>query len=338
MLALVRRTPERNAGLILLVWFALPVAVMTVVSQVVHPFYLLLTLPAGAGLAGWGAVWAFSWASKRALRRVLLATAAAVCAGFAVVQSAASLRYYAETAAIPGAHGLSALPLRDGLALGALIRDELPPGGTVLADTDEWILSSFSGLTFPFLREARQPLVTILPAAGGVLVAAQPAHAPLITPDGSTGQRALELADGVMLTVDTLPTAPAPPDDVTPLAVAGQQGIALEGYAIDELGDGQFALRTYWRVTDPALAADRLYAPFAHIFDADGRRVAVVDGQAVPAFEWAAGDLHAHRMEFEAALPFTLALGQYDGGAGENVNFTLPDGSLSALIPLPAHK
>jgi hypothetical protein len=42
-------------------------------------------------------------------------------------------------------------------------------------------------------------------------------------------------------------------------------------------------------------------------------------------------------MTFAAEPPFTLAVGQYDGAAGENVIFTLPDGTASALIPLAAN-
>jgi hypothetical protein len=232
---------------------------------------------------------------------------------------------------------LGALPVEAGLALGALIRDELPPGGTVLADVDAWTLSSFAGRTFPFLRDARAPAVTIMPAGGGVVVAAQPPDAGRVTPEGSVGQRALTLADGVDLTLDRLPPAPTVPAEATPLAAPGAQGIALEGWALDALGEGQYALRTWWRVTDPAAGAGRLFAPFAHVFDGGGARVAVVDGQAVPSYEWGEGDLHAHRMTFAAEPPFTLAVGQYDGAAGENVIFTLPDGTESALIPLAAN-
>jgi 4-amino-4-deoxy-L-arabinose transferase-like glycosyltransferase len=334
--ARIKRLSERDAALILLVWFGLPIMLMTVTSQVVHPFYLLLTLPAGAGLAGWGAAWLFEALRPRSPRRLLWAAAAVIVALFAAAQTAATLRYALETATIPGAHGLGALPVEAGLALGVLIDDDLPPGGTVMADVDAWTLISLAGRTFPFLRDARAPAVTILPASGGLVVAAQPPDAGRVAPEGSVGQRALTLADGVELTVDRLPPAPSLPADAAPLAAPGEQGIALEGWALNALGDGQFALQTWWRVTDPAAGADRLFAPFAHIFDADGARIAVVDGQAIPSFAWRTGDLHAHRMLFTAEQPFTLAVGQYDGAAGENVIFTLPDGAASALIPLPA--
>ena len=336
LMAFARRSSERDAGLILLVWFGLPVLAMSVVSQVVHPFYLLLTLPAGAGLAGWGADWAIHRVTTPGARRALLTGAVIVAVGIAAIETASALRYSLETAALPGAHGLGALPLQDGLALGEQIRAARPAGGTVLADVDEWTLASFTGQTFPFIRDARAPVVTILPAGGGVYVsAAAPDEAVPVLPI-SGGQNPLSLADGVVLTVDALPASPALPPDSTPLEAIGDRGIDLVGYALRQLDGNEYALQTIWRVTDPALAAGNLFAPFAHLFDASGQRVAVADGQAVPPFEWRAGDLHVQEIRFQVEAPVTLAVGQYDGAAGVNVVFRLPDGTFSPLIPLPA--
>jgi hypothetical protein len=232
-------------------------------------------------------------------------------------------------------HGLGALPLEEGLALGAAINAARPQGGTVFADVDEWTLASFSGSTFPFIRDARAPEVVILPATGGVYVAAAgPDDGPLILP-ASTGQHHRVLSDGVTLSVDSLPPVPNLPAGVTPLAAPGDRGIALDGYALESLDGGEYVLQTLWRVTDPALAANNLFAPFAHIFDASGQRIAVADGRAVPPGEWRAGDLHVQQMVFRAEQPFSVSVGQYDGAAGVNVIFRLPDGTHSPLIPLP---
>ncbi len=64
---------NHHAGPILLIWFLLPVLMMSYVSRIVHPFYLLLTVPAGHGLAAWGIVGCSSRRSHRPparLRRV----------------------------------------------------------------------------------------------------------------------------------------------------------------------------------------------------------------------------------------------------------------------------
>jgi hypothetical protein len=96
----------------------------------------------------------------------------------------------------------------------------------------------------------------------------------------------------------------------------------------------------YWRVESRAPEIDqRLFAPFAHIFDADGNRVLVVDGQPVPGYEWQVGDAHIHQMMFElptdAPAPFTIMVGQYDAGNNANVIFNLPNGTTNATVTLP---
>ena len=42
-----------RSSLIPLLWFGLPVLLMSYVGQPVHPFYQLLGLPAGYALVGW---------------------------------------------------------------------------------------------------------------------------------------------------------------------------------------------------------------------------------------------------------------------------------------------
>ncbi|MFN8375784.1 MAG: hypothetical protein U0694_23290 [Anaerolineae bacterium] len=82
-----------------------------------------------------------------------------------------------------------------------------------------------------------------------------------------------------------------------------------------------------------------MFAPFAHIFDGNGSRVLVVDGQPVPGYEWQVGDVHVHVMSFElptdAPAPFTVMIGQYDAGNNANVIFNLPDGTTNATVTLP---
>jgi 4-amino-4-deoxy-L-arabinose transferase-like glycosyltransferase len=334
---------ERDRAIIVLVWFFVPILLMSYVGQVVHPFYQLLGLPAGYVLVAWGVgALAGLRASEgvgvftRLQARVVFALVAVLLVPFGVLMGINSARYYQETAAIPGAHGLGALPLDVGLELGALMRERFP--GMVYADVDEWILSSFTGETLDFTRDARAPAFNFIPPSGMYIAAYVAGETPAV-PLGSGGRRVLALADGSSLVVDFLSQLAALELATTQrLHVSSDQGIALEGYELAAQGD-TWTLITYWRVEQRVEGIDgRLFAPFAHIFDVEGNRVAIIDGQAVPGYEWRAGDLHAHRMTFtlpESGEPFTVRVGQYDAGGNLNAIFVLPDGEYTPVIELP---
>lgn len=313
---------QRDALIIAGIWFFLPVLLMSYVGHLVHPFYQLLGVPAGAALAAYGLAWA--------LRRQTVPLLLALGMAFAVLMGVNSIRYAQETAALPGEHGLSALPLSDGLALGAVLRDQLPPGGRIHADVDEFTLVSLAGAAFDFMREARAPQVVLLPASGGLYVTMGD-----VLPAASREAAVIDLADGRQIRVSRFAPGAPLPADLTPLEVPGDHGLMLAGYALRREGD-QWRLWTGWRVS----AVDErtpltLFAPFAHLFNAAGERIAIVDGAAVPGFEWRAGDLHLHEMAFaDPGETFSVQIGQYDGGAGINVIFVLPDGTYSALIPV----
>jgi 4-amino-4-deoxy-L-arabinose transferase-like glycosyltransferase len=331
---LLRGSPrQRDTAVIALIWFGVPIALMSYVGQVVHPFYLLLSLPAGYALAAWGI-----GALLRPQSRVGAAIVLALLLPFTVLMAVNSARYYQETAALPGAHDLSALPLEYGLQLGAEIKAHLPEGGLVMADVDGWTLSSFAGMTFDFAREARAPLVNVIPAQGGLYIAAIPPDAPAPAPLGASPAAQIALPDGWTLSVDAFAPVAALPTDAVPFEVGGDHGMALAGYAL-ERGDDGWLLTTYWRISARDVAIDQtLFAPFAHLFDANGARVAVIDGAAVPGYLWRAGDLHAQRMRFTppagAAAPLMIAVGQYDALNQANILFTV-ENAPSTLIPLP---
>lgn len=346
--AIIRRKPERPPALIALIWFLLPVLMMTYVGQVVHPFYQLIGLPAGYVLAAWGVDAVFRPQGAR-WRGALLG---ALAVPFAVLMGLNSARYYQETAAIPGAHGLTALSLAYGLPLGRAVDSALPADGVVFVDVEGWILNSFAGRTFPVIRDTRAPAFTIAPRDGGAYVAAYPPNTEVMpVPAGAARADVIALPDGLTLTVDAFPpetgriTCTLPPDADSPLAmqvdVPTGQGLSLRYYDLHAGGDpGTWTLTTAWQVEARTPTTDqRLYAPFAHVFDADGARVLIVDGEAVPGYEWREGDCHVHRMTFtlppDAPGPFTVAVGQYDAIHQENVIFTLPDGEYSPLFTLP---
>ena len=326
--AIAQNTEQRDAGVILLVWFGLPVLAMSYTGNPVHPFYQLMGLPAGYGLAAWGLTTLLRGDVGRAVTVALLVP-------FAALMLINSGRYYEETAAIPGAHNLGALPVDVGLQLGDAIRQQREPGQVVFADEEEWILNSFAGETFGVIRDARAPALTRVPARGAVYVAVNPSEAP---PFADLAEQ-ITLADDTRIHIYTLPATADLTLPGTTLTTPTAQGITLLAYdLISE--NNTVTLQTIWRVDaiDPEVYT-RIYAPFAHIFDASGERVAVIDGEGLRGDSWRVGELHIHRMSLtlpaDAEGPFSVQVGQFDGINAANVVF-LPDGAEpTVVIELP---
>jgi hypothetical protein len=295
-----------SASIILLIWFGVPILLMSYVGQPVHPFYQLLGLPAGYALAAWGLAFVFrphTW-----LGGVLLLT---LLVSFGVLTGINSTRYYQETAAIPGAHGTTALSLEYGLKLGQKINELLPEGGTVYADESPWILSSFAGRTLPVVRDLNVPKVTIIPINGGLYLNTE---TPLATQTDS-----IMLPDGYELTLAVFgPGTTVRP--INPVDYESEQGIHLLGYDFaDDI------LTTYWRVDVITPETNGwLFTPFAHVFNTAGERIQIVDGEAIPGRLWRAGDIHIHNMEISNIEHYDIQIGQYDAVRGQNVIF-LPD-------------
>lgn len=330
----ISRALRDRRALLVPIGFLAPAAIMTVTTQVVHPFYQLLGLPSGAALAGISATWLHDHV-PRSMKRTAAIAAASLLLAFGALMVVNSARFAEATAATPGAHGLGALPLRDGLRLGAALDAVLPQSGSVYADIDEWVLASFSGRTFTsFWREIDPARLIILPEAGGVYVRMD---APGLPPIPGARTTRLDLADGTAVRLDALAPGRSLPIGLIPIdatgTLDGRAVLALRGWALAEV-DGQLELRLGWQVIETGEdTARRLFAPFAHLFTSAGARAAIVDAAPVPGYVWRTGDFHLHRLTF--ARPADLAairVGQYDGGAGINLLF---DGSPTIDLPLP---
>jgi 4-amino-4-deoxy-L-arabinose transferase-like glycosyltransferase len=312
---------ERNV-LIALVWFAAPILMMSYVSRPVHPFYLLLTLPAGTILAA-GVI----PLELRAVRYAVIA----VCAPLVILNALNVFRYAEETRALPGVHGFTAMPLGESMSM---TRELMPENTVVFADVDEWILNSLRGQLFPVNRQI-QPDVLINPKDGAVYLNLR-VDSPefLITPDERT---TYEFADGTTVYADSF-DVPTLPTNTTANPITSGEGITFLGSEIGTIeGGAEVEIRTYWRVD--ALHPDRagwLFSPFVHIYDSADRRVGIGGGVVVPGAAWQQGDIHIQRVRVSVASdstsPYTVLVGQYDGVHNLNVIFTLPDGSTSATI------
>ncbi|MBZ0286487.1 MAG: hypothetical protein K8I30_02655, partial [Anaerolineae bacterium] len=314
---------------IILLWFLIPIALMTNVGQPVHPFYQLIGLPAGHILAAWGLCAVFRPQSQSGSRILLVAGIP-----FALLMTFNVVRFAEETAITPGIDGMTALPLEYGLPLGRAIADNLPPDAVVFSEADEWILNSFAGRTFPVIHDARAPQVQIIPPAGALYV--QIAYDSVDALPDANRVATIRMPDLWTLTVDRYSPNTLPEIGQT-MHVASQQGIAFLGYTIAQ--DIQTVrLTTFWQVESlPPGIESSLFAPFIHVFDQNGTRVQIVDGQLLGGDKWRAGDLHVHRLTFtlpDSGAPFSLQIGQYDSVQNQNVIF-LPDFKPTIPLKLP---
>jgi hypothetical protein len=324
-----------DGALILLIWFFVPIVLMSYVGQRVHPFYLLLTLPAGAALAGSGMWWMATWIVKQ-LRGTVSSASLIVLLflmPFGILMIINSMRYGEETAASPGAHGLLALPLGDGLRLGAAINAHLPQDGLVFAPVEEYILNSFAGRAFTSIWDLRAPDFQIVPQAGGLVIQSHPPRTEIAQTPLTTPAETLMLIDGTTITLEALPRA----ETITPqtaLNLPTAQGITLLGYDLAP-ADAQWLLTTYWRIDARPAEIDRYtFAPFVHVFNAADENIQIADGAGVAGYLWRVGDVHVHRIRFTAADADSVRVGQYDAGNAANIIFRLSDGTSDATVLL----
>lgn len=332
VVAIYKGSAQRDAAVIALVWFGLPIIAMSYTGSPVHPFYQLLGIPAGAVLAAWGFGLVFQPERWR-LGGVALVVA---FVPFAVLMLVNSARYYQETAAIPGAHQMSALSMEYGLRLGEAIRGHREPGQVVFADEAEWIMNSFAGETFIVIRDTRAPDLTLIPANDTLYITF---GADAATPISGTLAERIDLPDETAMTVYTISSVHAAAIPGTPLNIPTQQGITLVSYDLTRTGD-DWTLQTVWQVESVAPEVPgHIYAPFIHLFDAEGRRVGIIDGAGLRGDLWRPGWQHIYRMTFmlpdDAPGPFTLQIGQFDGLQGDNVIFLLEDGEPSVTVDIP---
>ncbi len=332
--AIVRRGADSDRALIALAWFGLPVLLMTYVSRPVHPFYLLLTLPAGYILAAQGAGYLLRW-------RVSAFGLVAVSIPVTVLLGINVLRFAEETLARPGAHDMSALPLGTGIEM---MRNLVPPemrgpGAVIFADVDEWILNSLAGHLFPVDRDINASRILYAPSGGATYLrfGAGKLGAP---PEWATQQGFVYLVDGsFVVCYRVLPEEIRLRIGTTP-PIRGDKGIDYLGWeAENPIQPGATAtLITYWEIN--TLRPERggwLFGPFVHVFDDAGKRIAIGSGAVVAGERWRQGDIHIQRITVsipaDAAGPFTFQFGQYDGVHNLNVIFSLPEGP-SVAIPI----
>jgi len=350
-IGLWKRGREQRTAVVLLVWFALPILLMSVSAHPVHVHYLLLSCPAGHILAAWG----LSPLLRRTkLRWVALPMLLALAIVFGLNLHQAS----EKIADRPTGPGFDNWALTAGAQLGTAIRDlsQSQEGSyprRIYAEGREASLSSMSGTYVTTLRGLDFPNYVVLPSEEPLLyvltdIVPEPeALGPL---QESFPGRDMLFTDGPRVSfLRVLPYSREAALALPDVAVdwPSEAGLSLLGYSLDTtVQPGQSArCTTYWRVEELLPERGEWYiGAFYHLLDQSGRLVANVTGQSQWARRWHLGDTYVERISIP--VPADLPPGEYRFESGvfdcihmRNYSLHSPGGPVYAIsIPVTVEK
>ncbi len=333
---------ERRIAPILLLWFLVPILLMSVSAHPVHPYYLLLSCPAGHILAAWGIA---SLSRDVWPRRLAIAALLAITVLFSLNLERAAQ----QVAARPIEPEFDNWALAVGARMGATVRELVGSARRpvrIAAEGKAPLLSSLSGTYVTTLLGLDYPSYVMLPGQEPlvyVLADNGPQPGVLGPQEESFPQRDMLLADGSRISF--LRSQPYSREaalglPAVPLGWGSEAGFALLGYTLGgALRPGQpYICTTYWRVDELRPERWEWYVgAFYHLLDRDGRMVANVSGHGQWANRWQLGDVYVERMNIPlpadlAAGEYRLEIGLFDTIHGRNWSLQGPAGPQYSLI------
>jgi hypothetical protein len=329
---------------VLLIWFIVPVLMMSVSARPIHPHYLLLSIPAGAMLAAWGVE--LSWRVARLRWIVVLA--------FTVITIIFAMNlwlYEADMIRHPTA------PRFDGWSLdaGARVGDQLraltidrPAPQRISANGQASILSSWSGQYLKNLNGLKYPDFVVLPGTQPLLYVLTNffAHPAFL---GSQWQlwpeRDLTFADGAQVAFrQALPITrtAALALRAHPIDWPSESGLSLLGYTINQTNELTPALDviTYWRVDElKPERADWYVGAYYQLLQPDGTLAANVGEHGQWGHRWELDDVYVDHIRIplldRSAETYQLIIGLTDSIHQRNFTLQSTDSSQGTLsIPL----
>jgi 4-amino-4-deoxy-L-arabinose transferase-like glycosyltransferase len=343
MRAIVQKRPERRAGIVLLMWYCVPIVLMTLTSHQVHPYYLLLGVPAGHVLTAWG----FLPLIRRPFGRAAVAIGLCSCA----VVFGLNLHWFnLNVAQHPTMPKLEGWTFEAATQLGDVVRqltDDEAEGPRVVAEARSQLIGAASGKYVRVLSGTDYPDYVVLPGQHPLLyVQINESAAANFGPHAqSFPERNLHFADGTQASFVRV----APYDHAEALELPqvkvdwpSASGLTFLGYALNGAAQpgNPIDLTTYWRVADDTeINGENFVGATYQLFDSTGQRQAQTDGHGQWARRWQAGDVYVEqvRVDLPANLEageYQLKIGLFDGIHQRSFDFTTPQGA-QATVDIP---
>jgi len=324
-LSLRRPGAGRRVAAVLLIWFLVPVLLMSVTSHPVNPNYLLLSCPAGTLLAAWGidALPRQRWARYGA---------AVGLAAIALLFSLNLQRAADQVAAQPLEPGFENWSLSLAARMGRLVRDLAGNGPRpirIAAEGNEAMLTSASGRYVTTLHGLDYPNYVVLPGLEPLLyvLSNRPVERGALGPLEETfPQETIEGPGGQSVSfvrVQPYSREAALALPAVKLDWPSEAGLTLLGYTLSgERRAGEpLICTTYWRVDE--LKADRwqwFVGAFYHLRDQTGREVANVSGHGQWASQWRLGDVYVERMSIPVPADARRGVYQFEFGLFDTIH------------------
>ena len=322
-LRLIRRQPGAWVDGALLVWWIIPVAVLSYNSQPLYQWHLRSTLPAGQLLAAAGIAWLVEL--KPRLRPGWLAAGAGLAlASFSVLHITAAADA-AQPGPKPGAR-LDEITLNAGQQMGALLNQFLNTYqvGELYSDLPDVVPTAWTGRPVSVVSWSIENRLVILPDDRPALYLRTNWGAP---PDGvplSTRVQVFTWPGNAFTSLDLIPAYTRAQEAALPrvrLDWPSDTGLTLLGYTPGApLRQGQTSVvTTYWRID--SLTEDRgqyIFGPYLHLVNADGSLAVNVSSPGLPGYYYRAGDLYIETIDVPIPVnlspgTYNLDLGLYDG-------------------------
>ncbi len=317
--AVWRKRDEWRAGVILLVWFFVPILFTTITAHPVHPHYLLLSAPAGYLLAAWGLL----PLTRRLIGRLLIL---GILIGSTVVFGLNLSAYNADADLHPTTARWDGWTLAAGTQVGDAIRqlmDGKPTPWRVAVEARASIIGALSGQFVQNLNGLDYPNYVVLPGQDALLYllfneAIDPqAFGPHA--EAMSG-RTLEFVNGARATLVRV----LPYDRSAALALPqvridwpSAAGLTLLGYTLSgPIAPGHsIGLTTYWRVDDLRRGREEWHiGAFYQLVDRVGHPIANAESHSQWARRWQEGDVYVERTQLE--LPADIVAGEYQLNVG----------------------
>ena len=310
---------------ILFIWAGLPTLALSFLPFLVHPHYLMLTLPVLHLLAGMGLAAVTEW---RFGRWVVISFLVLATGEFTLNQFSAAN----QVAAHPTWGKYDSWQLSDAAKLGAIIRhyvnDPIMPQ-RIVADTQSSNLSSLSATYLTTMRYLNYPEFIQIGEHDSILylLLNRPIEPEIVWQRPLPDQ--LRLSDGTTINfMQTLPQTAASARllPTVPIDLPTTSGLQLLGYSA-EFDQRTHTLTTFWRVESLAAERHQWYVTFFYHLLNDQRQIVVnTNAQGVWGYDWREGDLLISKVALTAPddRHHTISFGLYD--PIHNLNFPLQIG------------